>query len=222
MTSRPLFISVAESTVIRAPIVPRRVAQRSARPRRRRARRASCRGTVRRDAVRTSDSTESADSPRKQLVQRGVLGVDRDQRRAAPARRVEHERAAGDEALLVRERDVDAGLERGERRVQPGDADARVQHEVGRDLGCEPGDAIRALEHASCEPRARTGRGLAIGEGDRVHAMQPGELAELAIAAAGGQGDNLNVREGLDDIEGLTADRARRAEQGEALHEKSG
>ncbi len=52
--------------------------------------------------------------------------------------------------------------------------------------------------------------------------MQPGELAELAIAAAGGQRDNLNVREGLDDIEGLTADRPRRAEQGEALHEKSG
>ena len=62
-----------------------------------------------------------------QLVERRVLGVDRDQPCAALSRRVEHQRAARDEALLVRERNVDARLERCERRAEACDADARVQ-----------------------------------------------------------------------------------------------
>ena len=43
------------------------------------------------------------------LLQRGVLGVDRQQPPAAARERVQHERPAGDEALLVGQREVGAG-----------------------------------------------------------------------------------------------------------------
>ena len=65
------------------------------------------------------------------LGERRVLAVDRQQ--PAPLARGggQHELAAGDQALLVRERQVGAGGERRERRAQPGGAHDRVQHDVG-------------------------------------------------------------------------------------------
>ena len=59
-----------------------------------------------------------------------VLGVDRQQEASAPLPRRQRELAGGDEALLVRERQRDAALERPQRRADAGEADDRVQDDV--------------------------------------------------------------------------------------------
>ena len=130
ITSRPLFISVAESIVILPPIAhvgclsacstvtsssSARVRPRNGPP----------------EAVMTSRSTAPGALAGEQLVQRGVLGVDRDQLRAGGLGQRGHELAADDERLLVGQRDVDALGERDDRRAEAGGADDRVEHEVG-------------------------------------------------------------------------------------------
>src|SRR5213076_517345 len=62
------------------------------------------------------------------------------QKASSPRPRVTGELARGDEALLVRERERDAALERPQRRVDAGEADDRVQDDVG----------LRPLEHLRC------------------------------------------------------------------------
>ena len=103
---------------------------------------------------------------RQQLLQRRVLGVDRQQARAAARERRAHERPARDEALLVGERDVDAGVERRQRGLEPGRPDDRVEHDVGAALGGElrrhgagraPGSA-RAPRRRLRDRRARSSR----------------------------------------------------------------
>ena len=65
------------------------------------------------------------------LEERRVLAVDRDQLAPAPLLRRQRELAGGHEALLVRERERDAVLERPHRRREAGEADDGVEHEVG-------------------------------------------------------------------------------------------
>ena len=64
------------------------------------------------------------------LEERRVLAVDRQDPAAAARLRRGRELAGRDEALLVREREVDAVLERPERRVDAGEADDGVQDDV--------------------------------------------------------------------------------------------
>ena len=142
MTSRPLFMSVAESIVMRAPIVqvgmPQGLLGRDV-------------GELGRGAAAERTAARGHDQgldrlgllAREQLVQRGVLGVDRQQLRAAARQGLAHERAAGDEALLVGERDVDARLQRRQRGVEPGRADDGVEDDVRPALGCQLRDARR-------------------------------------------------------------------------------
>ena len=59
-----------------------------------------------------------------------MLGVHRQQQASSPLLRGERELARRDEALLVREREIDAGLERPEGRRQAGEADDGVQDDV--------------------------------------------------------------------------------------------
>ncbi len=119
ITSRPLFISVAESIVIFPPIAQvgccsaastltsRELGAAAA------AERAARRG-----------QRQARDGPRPlaldQLLQRGMLGVDRDQLCSGGLAERHHELTAHDERLLVRERDVDALGERDDRRPQAG------------------------------------------------------------------------------------------------------
>ena len=65
------------------------------------------------------------------LEERRVLAVDRQQQAAPPPLGGDGELAGGDEALLVRERERDAALERPERRPDAGEADDRVEDESG-------------------------------------------------------------------------------------------
>ena len=130
MTSRPLFMSVAESMEILPPIAHVGCASASLdghglerRPRAP-AERAAGRGDrqPRRGARR---------QPGQQLVQRGVLGVDGQDPRAGRLRELGHELAADDERLLVGEREVDPLAERRDGRAEARRADERVEDEVG-------------------------------------------------------------------------------------------
>ncbi len=146
ITSRPLFISVAESTVIFAPMLHvgmgERVGHRDLGERLRRA--APERPTRGGD----DDAGDGAvGRALEALGERGVLAVDREH--APPAARVggRDELAAGDQALLVRERQVGAGGEGGKRRAQAGGAHDRVQDDVRAAARDEPLDALGPLEH---------------------------------------------------------------------------
>ena len=125
------------------------------------------------------------------LEERRVLAVDREQPPSAPLPRRERELACRDETLLVREREVDAALERPERRGQAGEADDGVQHDVR--LGpLEQLDEVAADLGQRREPV------------DRLRAR--------------GRSDELELRVRVDDLERLPADRAGGAQEGDPLH----
>ena len=131
ITSRPLFMRVDESMVILGPIdhvgwasasatvtAPSRSAgqPRNGPP----------------DAVSSSRATSVVGLHRGQaLVQGAVLGVHRDDLGPRRAPGLLHDGRAGDERLLVGQREPLAGLERRHRHRQAGEADHRVEHHVG-------------------------------------------------------------------------------------------
>ena len=126
-------------------------------------------------------------------MDRGVLGVDRDQPRAGGLGQRGHELAADDQRLLVGQRDVDALGERDDRRAEAGGADDRVEHEVGAGLGDERDQALGAaqdLAAASTASAAQRG-GVGIGERDPGHAVLERLRDQLLVAAPGGQADDL-------------------------------
>ena len=151
MSSRPLFISVAESIVILGPIDQLGWASASSgvtaassaavRPRK---------GPP--DPVNSSSSsatggpaltTSAPASPllprppgrragRDALEERAVLAVHRQDERSAPTGEVQNERPAGHHALLVGQRERRARLERGDGGAQPGRADDAVEDDQRR------------------------------------------------------------------------------------------
>ena len=163
ITSRPLFISVARVDRDLAAHRPRRVVER----------------LLDRDVLELVElaAAERAagggddqlldDAGRlagEQVVDRGVLGVDRDQPRAGGLGQRGHELAADDQRLLVGQRDVDALGQRDDRRAEAGGADDRVEHEVGAGLGDERDQALGAGEHLAARPRlGRARRGVLVG-----------------------------------------------------------
>ena len=117
----------------------------------------------------------------EELERRRVLAVDRQQQPSAPRPRVAGELACGDEALLVRERERDAALERPERRVDAGEADDRVEDDVRLGL----------LEHLG-----------------RIAADLSHRREAVDRRRARGRGDQLEIRIRRDDLERLASDRA--------------
>src|SRR5439155_11165892 len=97
---------------------------------------------------------------------RRVLAVYGEEKAAAAPLRRERELAGRDEALLVRECERDAVLERPERRRQAGEADDRVEHDV------RPG----ALEQLGEIAAGLRERGQAV---DRAGAGGGGDKLEL-------------------------------------------
>ena len=216
ITSRPLFISVAESIVILPPIAQvgcwsassTLTSSSSARERPRN-------GPP--EAVMTSLSTAPGGLAGDQLVQRGVLGVDRDQLGAGGLGQRHHEVAADDERLLVGERDVDALGQRHDRRAEPGRADDRVEHEVGAGLRHEPHEALGAGQHLALGPRlGGARRGVAVAERDPGHAVLPGELDEPLVGALGGQPDELELLAARDSRRRAPGGRSSRWHRGSA------
>ena len=187
ITSRPLFASVAESIVIFGPIdqVGWTSASSGVDARELVARAAAERAAARRQHEALGPPELGA------LEDRRMLAVDRDQLAPAARARLERELARGDEALLVRERERDAALERPHRRREPGEADDGVQHDVR--LG----------------PLEQLGR-IASGLRQRrepVDRRRPGR-----------RGDELEVGMRVDHLDRLAPDRAGRAKQGDPLH----
>jgi len=155
------------------------------------------------------------------LRDRDVLRVDRQHLRAGAPRQLEHERPAGDEHLLVRQRDVAAELERGHDGREARAAHQRPDHQLGVGSG-DLDQALRARDHA----QLGIAHGLAHARGV-VGARHAAELGPELLAllhqqidrAAGGErNDGQPVREAGDHVEGLRADRAGRAEQRQPLH----
>ena len=122
----------------------------------------------------------------------GVLAVDRQQPPSAPRLRGEREVAGGDEALLVREREVDAALERPERDRQ----------------------ARRSRRRRSARRPARRARAARSGRRRPASAARARRSASLPDAAATSSRSGMR----LDDLDRLTADRARRTDQRDSLH----
>ena len=187
ITSSPLLASVAESIVIFAPID--QVGCASASSAVMSASSSRVRPAERAAARRQDEALRLAEL--RALEKRRVLAVDRDQPAAAALVRGERELAGGDEALLVRERERDAVLERPHRRRQPREAERRVEDDVG--LG-----AARA---------ARSGR---------PHLGQGREAVDRG--RAGGGCDELELVVGRDHLERLAPDRTGRTEEGDPCH----
>ena len=153
ISSSPLFIMVAESTEILAPMVQLGCAiawlgVTLAISRQRVPAKRSARGGEEQplDAV--------AALAAQGLEDRVVLRIDRQQHGAARPYFIEQERARADQRFLGGQRDHDAASHRGEGRLQPGRADDRRHDPVGRPLG-RLDQARRAAGHLDL----RAGRG---------------------------------------------------------------
>ena len=121
----------------------------------------------------------------------GVLRVDGQDPPSPLLPRGRRELAAGDEALLVGEREVDPVLERPERGRQPCEADDRVEDDI----------RLRAVEELGEVAADLRQRGKA-----------------LDVLGPGRGGHELELGMGADDLERLRADRPGRSEERDALH----
>ena len=134
--------------------------------------------------------------PLEALVEGRVLAVDGQQEAAAACMRGRRQLTGGDEALLVRERERHAGLERPQRRPHPREADDRVQDDVGP-APLEQLDRITAH----------------LGVLDAVCGGKRGELRRARLERAEPQGWVCR-----NDLDRLTADRTRGAQEGDTFH----
>ena len=151
MTSRPLFISVELSIGDLGAHVPRGVRERVGD---RDLLQLFARATAERSAARGQhDARHFGRATRAQaLPDRGVFGVDGDDLSPARGARLRDDRSGRDQALLVREGEALAGLQRGHRHGQSREADDGVQDDVGfrqrRQLGQRTG-FVGARAHVS-------------------------------------------------------------------------
>ena len=129
-------------------------------------------------------------------MERGVLAVDREQKPPTPLLGGDRELACGDEALLVRERERDSRFERPERRLDAGEADDGVQHDVGL---------------AALEERDRVAPDLHV-----LDAVLAGEVVQRRRAGLERAERELGM--GRDDLDRLAADRAGGPQERDASH----
>ena len=171
------------------------------------------------EAVSTSSVHGARRLGADQLVERGVLGVDRHHPRVGRLGQRGDQLAADHQALLVGERDVDALGERDDRRAEPGGADDPVQDQVGAGGGDQLADALLAGEDARrprllgaarrrprrrARPRARRARAPARAappSSSRRRGRRPASSSEAPITSSA-----------------CVADRAGRAEDQDLLH----
>ena len=130
------------------------------------------------------------------LVKSRMLAVDGEQEASAPLPGRDRELARSDEALLVRERERDAVLERPQRRPDAGEPDDGVEDDVGR---------------AALEQRHRVAPHL-----DVLHAVLRGDRVEGG--RAGLEGAEPQVVVSGDDLDRLPADRAGGSQERDASH----
>ena len=121
----------------------------------------------------------------------GMLAVDRQEAALGTVAGRQHQRAAGDQALLVGQGEVGAGLERRQGRRQPGDADDRVQHGVGAGVAYQPQRPTRPSSTCAAEdrPAAAAAAGSASAIVDTPWALGGGDQRLGVGGAASAQTD---------------------------------
>ena len=125
-----------------------------------------------------------------------MLGVDREDPRAGGLRQLHDQLAPDDEALLVREGEVDALGEGHDRRPEPGRPHDRVEHDVGRARRDQLADALHAGQDADA-PAELLHRGFGdVGalQRDETRAVLASLFDEPLPAASGGQAGQLEIR----------------------------
>ncbi len=135
----------------------------------------------------------------QRLVDGGVLRVDGHDLAAAASPLLGDDGTAGDETLLVGQREALAVRQRRERCRQPGEADDRVEDDVGLGQRRERRQRVRRVDaEADTIGRDVEGHGL---------------LREQLLVASGRQCDDaVPVAVRRDDVERLSPDRSRRSE----------
>jgi hypothetical protein len=192
MTSRPLFISVEESTVIFGPMLQVGWARASSMVTS--ARSAAARP---RNGPPLAVSTSCGDALRpgfvagaEALVQGPVFAVDGDQFSPGGATGALYHRTAGDQRLLVGQRQPLAGQQRGQGDPEPGEPDDAVHADVG--FLAEAGQPLGPDADLDVpQPLARRIRPGLIGNGhdSGTHGVHlRGQLVE--VATGGPQGDD--------------------------------
>ena len=206
MTSRPLFMSVAESMEILPPIAHVGCASASSTV-------TDCSDARERprngppDAVIVSPVGVPTGSPASSWCSAACSESTGRIRAPVASASWVTELAADDERLLVGEREVDALAQRRDRRAEAGRADERVEHEVGAGLDDEPDEPLRPGEHLAVGPRLGGARpGVHVGDGDAVHAGALRLGDQRLPGALGAQADELEVLGALDDVERLGPD----------------
>ena len=132
-------------------------------------------------------------APAERLKDRIVLGIEGEQMRAMPGRRLHDDRSGADQRFLVRQRDDPAFLDRREGRGQSDRADDCGDDEVrgtagGRDQSLDAGGDFDVV---AGEPRLQIGITSGVGDGRELRAEgDRGARERGAVAAA---------RDGLDD-----------------------
>ena len=104
-------------------------------------------------------------------MQRGVLGVNRDQLGVGCLGQRAHQLAADDKALFVREGHIDAGAQRHDRRAKPRGANDRVQNEVSLRVSDECPQALVGGKHLTPPLRRSAFRGPGVRQGHSRNAV---------------------------------------------------
>ena len=222
MTSRPLFIMVAESIVIFGPIFHVGCARASSiviasNVSRRRSRNGPAR--------RREDQAPRLFGPAAAhgLVDRAVLGVDGDQLGSALPGFVEDELSGDDQRLLVGEGEPLSRADRGVRRAQAQRADEpsddgiglRVAGGLHQAVGARDDAALRARGQETFEPRDVLGA----VDGHELRRERGDLFGQLLDRAAGRERDDAEpLGKGRHDVERRASDRAGRSEDGEGFH----
>jgi hypothetical protein len=147
-----------------------------------------------------------------------VLGVHRQQLRAGGLGESHHELAAHDKALLVGQREVDALAERRDGGPEPGRADQRVQDEIAVGVRDQLHEALRSGQHLHLRVLARPRGRIGVGKRNAAHAVRNRLLQEQLPAGRGSEPNDLELGIALDDVQGLRADGAGRADYEDPAH----
>jgi hypothetical protein len=178
-------------------------------------------GTTRRGQHEAADL--AGRRPGKTLEERAVLGVDREQAHAVLARGARHERARHHQRLLVGERDGTPGPDRGERGHEARGPHQRRDDDVRGDVTRDGRQALGPPVELRPGRRQLPGQAIDGGPIEERHGRRPmgadlpGDQGDVG-PARGEAADAELVREGGDELEGPTTDRAGRSEHGDGFH----
>ncbi len=145
-----------------------------------------------------------------------VLAVHRNE--VVAGNELRHQLAADHERLLVRQRETLAGAESRDGRAQSRGAHERVEYEVAIGVLGKLDDRLRTRSHLGVgqQPRQSVGGGL-VGKRQAAHPEGARLLRDRVRGRAGGQRHHLDaLGEARGDLNGLSADRTGRAEDGDA------